>query len=135
MWSQFNTDPVNTHRLNLTRAWANWRGELATISAVGGGSRQARADFVNDRIKPFNPENQSILISIYELTAFYDRTLLCVDVGACDKRIIDAYFETIIREFWGLYEHIIVEARRHHSKNLGTVIEAYIARKDEENKQ
>lgn len=125
---QYASDPLSSHRLLLDKAWLKYASEISVANANGG----LRPDDAEKLLKvviedhdSVNP-NEPAQISINEIAYFFDQVLICVQVDACDKEIVDRYFLTTITEFWAVYKPVVVEARGSNSSSLGTTVEEYL---------
>ena len=125
---QYSSDPLSRHRFLLDKAWLKYSAEISTANA-SGGLRPADAEkllkVVMEDHDLLNP-NEPAQISINELAYFFDQVVICVQVDACDKEIVDRYFLTTIREFWAVYKPVVIDARGSNSSSLGTAIEDYL---------
>lgn len=125
---QYSSDPLSRHRFLLDKAWLKYSVEISTANA-SGGLRPADAEkllnIVIEEHDLSNP-NEPAQISINEIAYFFDQVLICVQVAACDKEIVDQYFLTTIREFWSVYKPVVIAARGSNSSALGTAIEVYL---------
>lgn len=125
--NQFNSDPISGHRLNIERAWLPMRDQLRQVNGSGGLPASAIEKTVSTVVSDYDAaqRDRPVSLSILELASFYDRAILCVDVGSCDEDIFDQYFKEQIVVFWNMYGPMIIDSRTFSTPTLGSLTENF----------
>jgi len=112
--SQFNSDPMSSHRQNALKPWLDHAGQLGAINAAGGLpraeidslSRQVVAEYDAGHVE--TPAS----LSIQEVAGFFDQLAICIDSSVCDAAVARDYFEDYATNFWCMNRAVLADLRR-----------------------
>jgi hypothetical protein len=128
--AQYSTGEISKSRQNLARAWLPYTADIAAINSAQGLPEDQIKRLVTRIVAEYDEKNptEPATLSIEAITSFYDQVQTCIDVNACDEKVLDASLRQNARDFQQTYAVIIENTRRTMSAQFGAGLQKFILR-------